>query len=63
MADTTGKVVDLMAALKDSLRKTHADFHAHLDECRQCREHPFALCSTGRELLGHTAGTPEKENG
>jgi hypothetical protein len=26
-------------------------FHAHLDECKQCREHPFGLCSTGSRLL------------
>jgi 8-oxo-dGTP pyrophosphatase MutT (NUDIX family) len=30
-------------------------FHAHLDVCRQCREHPFALCSTGGRLLRATA--------
>jgi hypothetical protein len=26
-------------------------FHAHLDVCRQCRDHPFQLCRTGAELL------------
>jgi hypothetical protein len=26
-------------------------FHAHLDECAQCREHPFDLCSAGAVLL------------
>ena len=26
-------------------------FHAHLDECEQCREHPFNLCSEGERLL------------
>lgn len=26
-------------------------FHAHLDHCRQCREHPFALCPLGARLL------------
>ena len=26
-------------------------FHDHLDECKQCREHPFALCTTGATLL------------
>lgn len=25
-------------------------FHAHLDECRQCREHPFDLCGVGHIL-------------
>ena len=26
-------------------------FHNHLDECRQCRDNPFALCAKGHELL------------
>ena len=26
-------------------------FHAHLDACEQCREHPFDLCATGSELI------------
>lgn len=26
-------------------------FHEHLDECWQCREHPFDLCETGLKLL------------
>lgn len=26
-------------------------FHKHLDECTQCREHPFDLCATGDLLL------------
>jgi len=26
-------------------------FHAHLDECAQCRNHPFGLCPTGARLL------------
>lgn len=26
-------------------------FHAHLDECIQCRDHPFALCSMGYKLV------------
>lgn len=26
-------------------------FHAHLDACRQCREHLFDLCPTGEPLL------------
>lgn len=38
-------------------RKEAADrFHAHLDECKQCREQPFDLCPTGAELLEKTAG-------
>jgi hypothetical protein len=31
------------------------DFHAHLDECRQCRHNPFALCLEGARLLGEAA--------
>lgn len=26
-------------------------FHAHLDECRQCRENCFSLCPVGDSLL------------
>lgn len=26
-------------------------FHEHLDECQQCRDHPFALCPTGDRRL------------
>lgn len=31
-------------------------FHAHLDLCEQCREHPFDLCIAGAQLLVATAG-------
>ena len=31
--------------------KFGAAFHAHLDACAQCREHPFDLCPTGSLLL------------
>lgn len=27
------------------------DFHAHLDQCAQCREQPFNLCDAGARLL------------
>ena len=26
-------------------------FHAHLDVCAQCREHPFGLCPRGATLF------------
>lgn len=26
-------------------------FHAHLDTCRQCEQHPFDLCPTGTQLI------------
>ena len=31
-------------------------FHEHLDECSQCRDNPFGLCSKGVELLKAAAG-------
>lgn len=31
--------------------RTRADFHAHLDVCKQCANHPFELCKVGAELL------------
>lgn len=30
-------------------------FHAHLDVCSQCRNHPFRLCVTGAKLLKEAA--------
>jgi len=32
------------------------EFHAHLDACKQCREHPFDLCVVGGRLLVEAAG-------
>jgi hypothetical protein len=26
-------------------------FHAHLDICKQCADHPFDLCTVGSDLL------------
>ena len=26
-------------------------YHAHLDKCAQCRNHPFNLCPVGAKLL------------
>jgi len=37
--------------------RTRAAFHAHLDDCQQCANHPFALCSEGARLL-ELAGQP-----
>lgn len=31
--------------------RVRADFHAHLDGCEQCANHPFELCSEGARLL------------
>lgn len=33
-------------------------FDGHLDECQQCREHPFALCEVGERLLKEAAVAP-----
>lgn len=30
-------------------------FHAHLDICSQCENHPFALCPIGAKLLKEAA--------
>ena len=30
-------------------------FHAHLDECEQCRNRPFDLCQLGYSLLVRAA--------
>ena len=35
-----------------------AEFHAHLDICSQCRDHPFNLCSAGAILLKEAATNP-----
>lgn len=32
-----------------------AQFHKHLDECSQCRNHPFNLCLAGAKLLKYAA--------
>lgn len=29
----------------------HNDFHAHLDECQQCRDEPFNLCLEGKAIM------------
>lgn len=28
-----------------------AAFHAHLDDCKRCREQPFSLCEAGARIL------------
>ena len=28
-----------------------ARFHAHLDKCAQCEQHPFDLCAEGVKLI------------
>ena len=36
------------------------NFHAHLDVCPQCEQHPFDLCPIGHKLL-MTVGTAEDQ--
>lgn len=46
--------------------RTRDAFHAHLDECQQCANHPFALCAEGAKLLelaGGLGAALEKELG
>ncbi len=31
--------------------ETAIKFHRHLDNCEQCHDHPFELCTTGIDLL------------
>lgn len=42
-----------------SLTEQMERFHAHLDECDQCRNHPFALCAKGGPLLRATVDDSE----
>jgi len=37
--------------------RTRDEFHAHLDKCAQCANHPFELCAEGAKLL-ELAGQP-----
>lgn len=37
------------------------EFHAHLDACRQCREHPFALCVEGQRIILEAAANLSQE--
>ncbi len=37
-------------------------FHAHLDVCAQCANHPFQLCPVGAALLVATAQKPKPKS-
>ncbi len=37
-------------------------FHAHLDVCQRCREHPFDLCQTGFDFLVATSARPDDDD-
>lgn len=40
----------------DEFIKRRDAFHRHLDQCQQCREHPFDLCDEGARLLHAAVG-------
>lgn len=41
-----------MSDSMNTQQPTQADaFHAHLDDCKRCRENPFDLCPMGGLLL------------
>lgn len=44
-----------MVEAKADVYKRIDKFHAHLDVCSQCCNHPFALCPTGARLLREAA--------
>ena len=35
-------------------------FHAHLDECVQCRTQPFNLCPNGQKIMEETMAGDKK---
>jgi hypothetical protein len=41
-------------------KKLDDPFHRHLDECEQCRLHPFNLCAVGIPLLQLEAAELQK---
>lgn len=44
----------------NQLQKYSDEFHDHLDQCNQCRNHPFGLCYSGSRLLNLAAGHDPK---
>ena len=51
-----------MAEVKGDVYKRIDKFHAHLDACSQCRNHPFGLCTVGATLLKEAATGPSGEH-
>ena len=37
--------------MSTAIENEENEFHAHLDECRRCREEIFNLCPIGEQLL------------
>ena len=51
---------DAIKAAKETAYQRIDKFHAHLDVCSQCRNHPFGLCPTGAKLLKEAATGQQK---
>ncbi len=49
--DTIISTVRQQIITMPDISRDHAKFHAHLDICQQCREHPLDLCPIGDGLL------------
>lgn len=47
---------ELTEILRD-VRQAADAFHAHLDVCEQCEQHPFDLCERGLQLFAAIPGT------
>lgn len=47
---------------ESSMLDIGTDFHAHLDECTQCRENPMGLCAAGQQLLTAVASKVDGKN-
>lgn len=45
---------------ENTLTPEHVAFHAHLDTCTRCREHPFAMCPVGDAALKTAAAAAAK---
>ena len=60
------QLLALVTTLNDNQRydnpaaSEEEDFHQHLDRCRQCADHPFALCVTGERLIKREAASLNK---
>lgn len=52
-------VVTKVKMSTETLETRRAAFHAHLDECQQCRDNLFDLCVVGAELLRVAATPPD----
>ncbi|GAH83684.1 unnamed protein product, partial [marine sediment metagenome] len=54
-AEVKADNVDNTSSDKDEVHQRTKRFHAHLDVCSQCENHPWGLCATGARLLKEAA--------